>query len=181
MERLTGLINDLYELALSDQGSLSYQRKECSLGALLSDFLEQSQTQLSEKDITLDFHSPNRPLVLFADESRLIQLFRNLLINSLRYTDAGGQLRVRLFEDRNTGTATLIWEDSHPGVADKDLEKLFDRLYRTDSARDRISGGAGLGLAICRAIAEGHQGWIEASHSELGGLKVAVHFPLYGK
>ena len=179
VERLTRLINDLYELSLSDQGSLSYHRKECSLGTVLGDFLEQSQTRLCEKDIKLDFQLPKRPLVLFADESRLIQLFRNLLNNSARYTNAGGQLRVRLIEDRQKGMVTMLWEDSLPSVSDKDLGKLFDRLYRTDSARNRASGGAGLGLAICRAIAEGHQGWIEASHSELGGLAIAVHFPLY--
>lgn len=179
VERLTRLINDLYELSLSDQGSLSYHREECSLGTVLSDFLEQSQTRLSEKDIELDFQLPKRPLILFADESRLIQLFRNLLNNSLRYTNAGGQLRLRLIEDRQKGMVTLLWEDSLPSVSDEDLGKLFERLYRTDSARNRASGGAGLGLAICRAIAEGHQGWIEASHSELGGLAIAVHFPLY--
>lgn len=179
VERLTRLINDLYELSLSDQGSLSYHRQECLLGTVLSDFLEQSQARLSEKDIKLDFQLPKRPLVLFADESRLIQLFRNLLNNSVRYTNAGGQLRVRLIEDRQKGMVTLLWEDSLPSVADEDLGKLFERLYRTDSARNRASGGAGLGLAICRAIAEGHQGWIEASHSELGGLAIAVHLPLY--
>lgn len=177
--RLTRLINDLYELALSDQGALAYHREEVSLTSLVDEFLEQNQSQLSEKDIKLDFHTPKQPLILFADESRLIQLFRNLLNNSLRYTNGEGQLRVRLLEDRHSGTATIIWEDSPPGVADKDLERLFDRLYRTDSARDRISGGVGLGLAICRAIVEGHQGWIEASHSDLGGLAIAVHLPLY--
>lgn len=86
---------------------------------------------------------------------------------------------MRLIEDRQKGMVTLLWEDSLPSVADEDLGKLFERLYRTDSARNRESGGAGLGLAICRAIAEGHQGWIEASHSELGGLAIAVHLPLY--
>lgn len=177
--RLTRLINDLYELALSDQGALAYHREEVSLNILLSDFVEESEPRLLEKDIKLDFQLPKRPLVLFADESRLIQLFRNLLNNSVRYTNAGGQLRVRLIEDRQKGMVTLLWEDSLPSVADEDLGKLFERLYRTDSARNRESGGAGLGLAICRAIAEGHQGWIEASHSELGGLAIAVHLPLY--
>ncbi|WP_417445550.1 ATP-binding protein [Kangiella sp.] len=177
--RLTRLINDLYELALSDQGALAYHREELSLNILLSDFVEESEPRLLEKDIQLDFQASKHPLILFADESRLIQLFRNLLNNSLRYTNAGGQLRVRLLEDRQKGMVTVLWEDSHPGVADKDLERLFERLYRTDSARDRISGGVGLGLAICQAIVEGHQGWIEASHSELGGLAIAVHLPLY--
>lgn len=177
--RLTRLINDLYELALSDQGALAYHRDEVSLNRLLSDFLEESQPRLSEKDIQLDFEASKHPLILFADESRLIQLFRNLLNNSLRYTNAGGQLRVRLLEDRQKGMVTVLWEDSLPGVANEDLERLFERLYRTDSARDRISGGVGLGLAICRAIVEGHQGSIEARHSELGGLAIAVHLPLY--
>lgn len=179
VERLTHLINDLYELSLSDRGSLTYQREALSLEALLSDFLEDSRSRLKEHDVALEFDSPGEALPLFADESRLIQLFRNLLNNSLRYTYPGGRLRIQLVEDKTRQHVKVLWEDSEPGVTDEDLERLFERLYRTDSARDRVSGGFGLGLAICRAIVEGHQGHINVAHSELGGLAIRIQLPLF--
>ncbi|MDI9244632.1 ATP-binding protein [Marinobacter sp. CHS3-4] len=179
VERLTRLINDLNELSLADQGALSYQREPISLINLLTDFFDDSRAQLEEKGIDLEFEPPvtDRELIVFADESRLVQLFRNLLSNTLRYTEAGGRLRVTV--TRKGQALTLRWDDSAPGVSGPNLDRLFERLYRTDDARDRVSGGSGLGLAICRSIAEAHQGRIEASHSELGGLAVVVQLPLY--
>ena len=179
VERLARLINDLNELSLADQGALSYQREPVSLVNLLEDFFDNSRAQLADTGIELEFAPPatDKELALFADESRLVQLFRNLLSNTLRYTRPGGRLRVTV--TRNGRTVTLRWEDSAPGVAKQNLDRLFERLYRTDDARDRVSGGSGLGLAICRSIAEAHQGQIEASHSELGGLAVVVKLPLY--
>ncbi|MFE8072249.1 ATP-binding protein [Marinobacteraceae bacterium S3BR75-40.1] len=177
--RLTRLVEDLNELSLSDMGALSYRREPLSLKALLEDLLAADRPRLEAQGLALETHLPSVPDQIFADADRLTQLFRNLLNNSLRYTAEGGRIRVRMTVDRKSQTIIVVWEDSAPGVEDQDLEKLFERLYRTDSARDRISGGFGLGLAICRAIVEAHQGHIDAVHSELGGLAVRVHLPLY--
>jgi two-component system sensor histidine kinase BaeS len=88
----------------------------------------------------------------------------------LRYTDSGGAVRVTL--DQYAATIVLNISDSTPGVPDEALPRLFDYLYRVDSARTRSKGGSGLGLAICQRIAEAHQGILSASHSESGGLSV---------
>ncbi|MCB1838343.1 MAG: two-component sensor histidine kinase, partial [Alcanivoracaceae bacterium] len=66
---------------------------------------------------------------------------------------------------------------SAPGVSDDQLPQLFDYLYRVDSSRNRASGGAGLGLAICQRIAEGHGGSLQASSSALGGLRITLTLP----
>jgi exodeoxyribonuclease V gamma subunit len=109
------------------------------------------------------------------EPDRLLQLFDNLLQNSCRYTNSGGEVHVRAHED---GHHVLIeWFDSLPGVSDQDLAHLFDRLYRVEMSRNRAKGGSGLGLAICQNIVNAHDGSIAASHSPLGGLKLTIAFP----
>jgi two-component system sensor histidine kinase BaeS len=110
------------------------------------------------------------------DGQRLGQLFANLLENTLRYTDAGGQ--IWLHGHINKQGISLNFEDSKPAVPDEAIEKLFDRLYRVDSSRNRNYGGSGLGLAICKNIVHAHGGTISALHSELGGLRIEIKFPL---
>jgi two-component system sensor histidine kinase BaeS len=117
-------------------------------------------------------------LLLEADPRRLQQLLENLLENSLRYTDAGGQLVITL--KPLAEELTLNLEDTAPGVSPQDLPRLFERLFRVDSARTRRSGGAGLGLSICQNIVQAHGGTINATASELGGLHTIVRLPLNG-
>src|SRR5207253_709884 len=87
-----------------------------------------------------------------------VPAFRNLLENSLRYTDAGG--RVRIVARRHAGKMRIVVEDSDPGVPAQAMPHLFERFYRVDGSRSRANGGAGLGLAICRSIVEAHDGEI---------------------
>jgi two-component system sensor histidine kinase BaeS len=72
----------------------------------------------------------------------------------------------------------LTFEDSGPGVPTGQLERLFERFYRVEPGRSRAAGGSGLGLSICRNIAEAHGGTISAEHSASGGLLVIVRLPL---
>ena len=118
------------------------------------------------------------PAVIFVhvDAERLSQLFRNLLMNSLNYTDPGGRVEVGI--DVNEGMLIFDFQDTEPGVPEDALPQLFERLYRVDRSRSRATGGAGLGLAICRNIVEAHEGRISAHHSPLGGLRILVELPV---
>ncbi len=71
----------------------------------------------------------------------------------------------------------LLIDDSAPGVADAQREKIFERFWRSEGSRNRASGGSGLGLAICRNIVEAHGGAMSADHSDLGGLQIRVELP----
>ena len=175
--RLHRLVDDLHQLTLSDLGALTYRKHELDLADLLRDSTQIHQAEFVRKGIglTIDIKEGCRAN-LFADDERLGQLFTNLFDNSLKYTDAGGKLVVRL---RHGGKQAVVeFEDSSPGVPESDLEKLFDRLYRVDASRSRISGGSGLGLAICRNIVQAHDGAITAHPSMLGGILVRVIIPL---
>jgi len=102
-------------------------------------------------------------------------LLDNLVTNARRYTDAPGRIRITLLGSGRQ--VRLVVEDSPPGVPASALPHLFERLYRVDVSRARASGGAGLGLAICRAIVDAHDGRIDARPSALGGLCVVVDLP----
>jgi two-component system sensor histidine kinase BaeS len=173
---LARLVNDLYELSLSDIGALSYHRQELDAGALLDQCLRGFADEFAERRIAVEF-APAAPgaIRIFADPDRLQQLFANLAGNALRYTDPGGRLRVTLA--REAGEVTIDFQDSAPGVPEEHLPKLFERLYRVETSRSRASGGAGLGLAICRNIVEAHGGRITAQASPLGGLWIRVVLP----
>lgn len=177
--RLSRLVNDLYDLSLSDLGALAYSKSDTDLAGALRQALDLYHPEYADKGISLETDLPTgTAFPLFADSERLHQLFSNLLGNSLKYTDPGGRLRV--FVERNSGTATVHFQDSGPGVLESELGKLFDRLYRVDSSRNRESGGAGLGLSICRSIVDAHDGSIAAFPSPLGGLWVKITFPMSG-
>lgn len=175
-ERLHRLVEDLYQLARSDLGTLSYRKESLDPLVILRDEVEAMAGEFSRRGITLELlDESGAPATLYADPDRLAQLFRNLLGNSLRYTDAPGRLTVRVA----LAPAALLmdFQDSPPGVPAEALPRLFERFYRVESSRNRAQGGAGLGLAICRNIVAAHGGRIEARPSPLGGLWLHLEFP----
>jgi len=178
--RLHRLVEDLYQLALSDLGTLTYHKDELDLAEILTDSIEPYRAEFAHKGIKLSTDiSRGSKITVFADRERLQQLFANLIDNSLKYTEPGGDLVIRLA--CHNGQAAVDFEDSAPGVPEDNLDRLFDRLYRVEGSRNRASGGAGLGLAICRNIVEAHAGTITAYPSPLGGVLIRVSLPLAGK
>jgi two-component system sensor histidine kinase BaeS len=176
---LSALVNDLHELSLSDLGALIYKKEQIDVKEILEQSVEMHQQMAAKQNLrlTLRFSSsrPDSEIFMLGDPNRLQQLFDNLLQNSCRYTDAGGEIQI--FMKENGNNVLIEWFDSAPGVSDKDLEHLFERLYRVEMSRNRAKGGSGLGLAICQNIVLAHEGTMTASHSPLGGLKLTITFP----
>jgi two-component system sensor histidine kinase BaeS len=102
----------------------------------------------------------------------------NLLENSVRYTDRGGRIALSLARDG--AWASVVVEDSAPGVPEPELSAIFERLYRVDAARTRERGGSGLGLAICKALASAHGASMAAFPSAMGGVRIELRLPLEG-
>ncbi|MGB0722796.1 MAG: ATP-binding protein [Gammaproteobacteria bacterium] len=175
--RLGRLVDDLYELSMTDLGALSYRKAPCAAVELLEDDIDAFRPRFASAGLMLDAQlDAVRTVTLDADAHRLSQLFRNLLRNSLAYTDAGGRLQVSgHVSDEHLH---LDFQDTTPGVPPDALPRLFERLYRVDASRNRASGGAGLGLAIAHNIVNAHDGTLSAAHSPLGGLWVAIRLPL---
>lgn len=175
---LSKLVDDLYELSLADVGALTYRKSECVLNDVLEESLAMFQERCYAAQLHIDMELPAQPLVLEADAKRLQQLFSNLLENAVRYTDPGGRVEIRASQEDDAVCISIM--DSAPGVDPQQLPRLFERFYRGEASRNRASGGAGLGLAICHSIALAHGGSLTADHSPLGGLWLNLRLPRKG-
>lgn len=172
---LNRLIDDLYQLSISDIGALRYEFSSFSLSELIEHQCAAMQVKAQAINIEISCQLES-DIEIYGDESRFAQLVSNLLMNSIKYTDSSGAIQINL--SRKENLVTLVIDDSKPGVDSENIAHLFEPLYRQEQSRNRSSGGAGLGLAICKNIVEAHQGRIQASHSHLGGLCVRVEFDL---
>ncbi|MEM8561799.1 MAG: ATP-binding protein [Pseudomonadota bacterium] len=175
VKRLRVLVDDLYELSISELGGLRYQFSSVALYDCVEAAAATVQARAKEQGLDLTFGC-NESLSVRGDTTRLHQLFCNLLENALAYTDAPGNIAVSCSCIANQAVVTI--DDSPPGVDADDCNKLFDPLFRQESSRSRRSGGAGLGLAICRNIVDAHEGVISAKPSPLGGVRLEVRLPL---
>ncbi|WP_109484217.1 ATP-binding protein [Paraburkholderia sp. C35] len=171
---LSQLIDDLYELSLADIGELSFEKVRLDVAPVVEAAAESFRDRLADKKIALEADVGAVSAIMLGDPYRLTQLMKNLLENALRYTDAGGKVRVAVAKHDNE--IHIDVQDTHPAVPEPLLPHLFDRLFRVDASRSRQSGGAGLGLALCKHIVSQHGGTIDALRSPLGGLWIAVRF-----
>ncbi|MBU2572279.1 MAG: HAMP domain-containing protein [Gammaproteobacteria bacterium] len=175
--RLNRLTEDLYQLALSDQGALSYRKQSLDPIPVLQEDIAALSPEFDNRQIRLQLlNRLTKTVHIHADPDRLSQLFRNLLSNSAKYTDAGGCLKIVVIQ--KSGLLIIEFADSAPGISEQEIRHLFDRFYRVESSRSRHHGGAGLGLAICANIAHAHNGTITAGKSKLGGLNIRIALPL---
>ena len=178
VERLTKLVHDIYQLSVADVGALRYRKEVADVGQVLEDTVDMFEARIRDAGLELETRFTRTPLEALIDVNRLGQLFTNVLENTVRYTDKGGRVRVACARQGEDIAVSI--EDSAPSVPADALPRLFERLYRVESSRDRRTGGAGLGLAICKRIAHALGGSISAAPSTLGGLKLTVQLPAAG-
>jgi len=121
---------------------------------------------------------PDHLPVVQADSARLTQVLHNLLTNALRHTPDGAIISLQAGHDESNLWVSV--RDTGEGIAPEHLSHVFDRFYRIDPARTRAAGGAGLGLAIARAIVEAHRGQISAASDGVPGhgSTFTIHLPL---
>ncbi|HEV2982557.1 MAG TPA: ATP-binding protein [Solirubrobacteraceae bacterium] len=172
--RISRLIDDLLLLAKSEQ--TQFLRVEAIALPRYVEELWAGVTLLADRDFELG-DVPDG--VLAADPDRLAQALRNLLANAIAHTVEGsGLVRLRA-ESTALGEIAFLVEDDGPGIPPADRERVFDRFNRVDAARDRASGGAGLGLAIVRAIVDAHGGSVTAQTSPAGGACIRLVLPRF--
>lgn len=134
------------------------------------------QERYDIKGVALRVHLQQALPPLWADEQRLSQVLGNLLDNALRHTPPGGQVDLSCVRDGDR--LSIAVADTGEGIAPEHLARLFERFYRADAARDREHGGAGLGLAIAKALVQAHGGSISVASPGLGaGATFTVDLP----
>jgi two-component system, OmpR family, sensor kinase len=171
-ERLGRLVNDLLALARADAGQ-RLTRERVELDRIVVEGLRGLHPLATAVDLGVE---ALESVVVDGDPDRLKQILIILVENALRYTPAGGRVRVSL--RRQCHEAVLAVADTGIGIAPEDIPRIFDRFYRSDRARSRHGGGSGLGLSIARWIAEGHDGRIEVESERGVGTVFRVRLPL---
>jgi signal transduction histidine kinase len=171
--RITRLIDDLLLLTRSEQPR--FLRIEAIDPVAFVDELWEGTALLADRRFELGAIPAG---TLQADPDRLAQALRNLLDNAVRHTAPGSGL-VRLCARSARGSLRFLVEDDGPGIPASERERVFDRFNRIERARDRASGGAGLGLAIVRAIALAHGGAVSAGASAEGGASIEFTLPRF--
>jgi two-component system OmpR family sensor kinase len=174
IDHMNRLIDDMLILARAEAGDLVHPRK-----VELADFLHDLERDLplfGRRDYRVE--GPREGIVV-ADPDRLSQVVRNLVRNAVNHTEIGQPITVTATPRGDSLRFTVA--DSGPGIPQDQLERVFDRFYRTDSGRARDEGGSGLGLAIARAIVEAHGGRIWADVSSGEGARISFELPGYSR
>ena len=179
VKHLQRLIDDLNLLTSADIGGMRYRKQQENLAQILLSEEDKYRSYLASSGIKLNLNIPHQDVDVYVDKTRLYQLFENIINNCIKYSSST-QLNISLSVEQinNTPSVILTFADNGIGVEDVHLEHLFEHLYRVDASRNRKTGGAGLGLSICRLIVNAHQGEITAEHSTTGGLSIIVKLPL---
>ncbi|GAB4448631.1 MAG: HAMP domain-containing sensor histidine kinase [Anaerolineae bacterium] len=172
--RMSRLVHDLLLLAQADSGRLSLECEMVTLNELLQEVYDQAKVLSADREIDIALLQ-DETVTVEADPDRLMQLFINLTSNAIKYTPDGG--RVTLGLTAYDGWARVLVSDTGIGIPEEDLPFIFERFYRVDPARSRAQGGAGLGLAIAKWIAEAHNGRITVESRVGHGTTFTVWLP----
>jgi len=169
--RLTRLVDDMLVLARADGGGYPMVVASVDMAALVKECVGELAARAGEKAITV--RTSLEPVTLRGDEALLRRMFSNLLGNALTYTPRWGSVDVSLVKAEDG--VLLRVADTGPGIPPEDRERVFERFVRLDPARG--AGGAGLGLAIARWVAEAHGGGVRIVSSGSGGSIFAANLP----
>ena len=154
VQRLEELVTDLVEISRIETGELQMNYDYFNIYNLLKDIHKDAQQRNSnKKNIKINLEVPDKKLFVYGDKGRLEQVIDNLLSNSMRYTDQG-HIRIKVLRRDKELVFSII--DTGIGISRKAINRIFERFYRADKARDRRKGGTGLGLAISKHIIEAH-------------------------
>jgi len=173
--RLVRFSADAAALAQAEEAHASIRPEELSASEVVDMACATVRDRYAAKGVSLDAHIPE-PVRLWADPQRLAQILGNLLDNALRHTAAGGHVIIGV-QNRGADVDLTVTDDGD-GVGAEHLPHLFERFYRADVARNREKGGAGIGLAIAKALTEAHGGHLTVDSQGLGrGSTFTVTLP----
>jgi heavy metal sensor kinase len=174
VDRLIRMVGSLLTLARADAGQIPIAFELVSLADLVGAAVEQVHPMAEKRGLELGV-APGPSVVLQADEDLLLQLLLNLLDNAIKYTPSRGQVTAGWTAD---DTQIELWvRDTGAGIGPEHLPHIFDRFYRADKARSRAEGGVGLGLSICRWIAQAHGGSISVESAPREGSTFTARLP----
>ena len=177
IHRLSAIISDLEQLRQAEDGNLTLNITRTDLLELSKSAVNSFMSCFQERGIICTVEGKNTEA--FVDSGRIRQVITNLLSNAIKYSWQGGRVRVMVSEMHENSIITV--EDDGIGIPEQDLGRIFERFYRTDRSRTRKTGGAGIGLAIARAIVKAHGGSITAQSKKERGSIFTIALPKRGE
>jgi signal transduction histidine kinase len=175
-QQMADLIDNLLDVEKIESGAVTLDRKPVDVHSLVEEVGQGLVPVAEQKGLTLQWQVPAACPQVLADRARLVQVFNNLVSNALKFTPAGGQVRIDVRE-RDAEIVVAI-SDTGPGISEEDQARLFQRFFRTQAARQQRIPGTGLGLSIVKVIIEQHGGQVYC-HSRLGeGTTIGFALPI---
>jgi signal transduction histidine kinase len=171
-DRVVAMLNTLMDISEAETGTMQLRREPCDLGDLIAQSVELYEDLADERGVRIESTVPE-PLTASVDRNRMRQVLANLLDNALKYTPAGGS--VRIAARREGSDALLTVEDTGVGIPPDELPHIWSRLYRGDKSRS--TRGLGLGLSLVKAIVEAHQGSVGVESEPASGSRFTLRLP----
>jgi signal transduction histidine kinase len=173
--RLGQLIGDLFDLSRLESHSIHPDLENFSLAELLQDVTQEFELDAQQKDISINVPGGPGDSMVYADIGLMQRVLENLIRNALKFTPRGGEISIKL--ERKPGSVAVAVADTGCGIAESDLERVFDRYYRIDQPQQSGSGSTGLGLAIVRKILDLHGSRITVSSVLNEGTRFEFDLP----
>lgn len=177
-DRMDRLVTGMLQLARAESGALKLKLERIDAVAAIRPCLEGAIGLAQTKGIAIDAKLPSTQLLLRTDRDALQTIASNLLSNAVRYTPAGGQIELELFQEQQQ--VVLRVSDTGIGIAEADRERIFERFYRVQKDRSQDTGGTGLGLAIVKQLVQVLDGSVEVSGRKGEGTCFEIRLPGVG-
>jgi signal transduction histidine kinase len=170
------LIEKLLFLARTDQSNQVINKANLAMQSLIEEIVQETQLIAPNHQILL---TRNDSAIIYADCASIKQMLRIFIENSIKYTPIGGTIRIASHQVSTYLNITI--QDTGIGIPKEEQSKVFDRFYRVDASRSKLTGGAGLGLSIAQCIAQQHDIEIHLTSTLGEGTTIRLHFPLPSK
>lgn len=173
-KRLTKLTKDLMILARADENNIKLNKEKVDVDELIDGMSKPyiEMAELEEKQMKLNLQYEEEALI---DTSKIYQVMVILLDNAIKYTEKGDSIEINTYS--KDGKCIIEVKDTGIGISEEAITHIFDRFYREDKARNRETGGSGLGLSIADVIVKAHNGTIKASHNKPKGTIFTIKLP----
>jgi len=174
--RIIKMVGDLERLARYESENLLLNKTSFNVSEIVQNIIKNFESEYMNKGLKIEFIAEEEYIV--ADKDKISQVVINLVSNALKYTPKGSIVKVSIKGEENATQITV--KDNGPGISEEDLPFIFERFYRADKSRNRMTGGAGIGLTITKAIVEAHKGKIEVVSKVDIGSEFIVSLPKRG-
>jgi len=173
--RIKRLISSIDDLSSVENDNVLLYKEEFDISKLIIRLLNNYESELLTKNIRVNYNEKTVPV--YADQDKMSQVFNNLISNTLKYSDEGGEISIIINNSKKMMEIRV--KDTGMGIAETDLPHIFERFYRVDKSRSHETGGVGIGLTITKTIIEAHNGTITVNSKIGKGTEFIITLPAH--